>query len=369
MLPRTAFVACFTGLGCRRRYSPHRYSRRCQVFGSPTRGTAAKLRASASDLVPESSPSEPLLDGTAPADVRSSNPSIVRIVRNLWGFSRPHTVYGTICSVVSISLLAAFKAPKPHPFPVFLTALIPALLLNIFIVGLNQYYDIAIDRVNKPYLPLASGALTKSDAVFIILFSLIGGLLFCFAPLATPALRTVLIGSSVLGTVYSVPPFRLKRFALLASILILTVRGILVNLGFYLHSSTGSVLPSTIVFASAFFTFFGIVIALLKDVPDIRGDMIFGIRTFSVRLGTEKVFSCCVGLLVGMFLTASAFYYKMAQSTFGLVMAACHILVAAVLWHKSRQVSTEIPAQIYDFYMFSWKTFYMEYLLLPMIAI
>ncbi len=41
-----------------------------------------------------------------------------------------------------------------------LQALLPALLMNIAIVGLNQLTDVEIDRVNKPYLPLASGELT-----------------------------------------------------------------------------------------------------------------------------------------------------------------------------------------------------------------
>ncbi len=36
-------------------------------------------------------------------------------------------------------------------------ALVPALLMNICIVGLNQIFDVPIDRINKPYLPLASG--------------------------------------------------------------------------------------------------------------------------------------------------------------------------------------------------------------------
>lgn len=42
-------------------------------------------------------------------------------------------------------------------------ALVPALLMNIAIVGLNQLTDVEIDRVNKPYLPLASGELTMQQ--------------------------------------------------------------------------------------------------------------------------------------------------------------------------------------------------------------
>lgn len=45
-------------------------------------------------------------------------------------------------------------------------AMIPALLMNIAIVGFNQLYDVEIDKVNKPYLPLASGELTIQQARF-----------------------------------------------------------------------------------------------------------------------------------------------------------------------------------------------------------
>ena len=42
-------------------------------------------------------------------------------------------------------------------FASLLQAMVPALLMNICIVGLNQIFDVPIDRINKPYLPLASG--------------------------------------------------------------------------------------------------------------------------------------------------------------------------------------------------------------------
>lgn len=49
-----------------------------------------------------------------------------------------------------------------------LQALVPALLMNICIVGLNQLYDVEIDRVNKPYLPLASGELSVQQGRWIV---------------------------------------------------------------------------------------------------------------------------------------------------------------------------------------------------------
>ena len=51
------------------------------------------------------------------------------------------------------------------PAAVALTqALVSALLMNVCIVGLNQLYDVEIDKVNKPYLPLASGEMTMRQA-------------------------------------------------------------------------------------------------------------------------------------------------------------------------------------------------------------
>lgn len=115
---------------------------------------------------------------------------------------------------------------------------------------------------------------------------------------------------------------------------------------------------------------FGIVIALLKDAPDIRGDRMYGIRTFSVRLGARAVFSACANVLVVMFVAAAAFYFCNARSMVGRVLAAvAHLLVAAVLAKRAAEVDTDRSEEISRFYMFSWKAFYIEYILLPMAAL
>lgn len=299
------------------------------------------------------------------------------LLLTLWRFSRPHTVYGTVLSLSSVTAVAALSgafATTAAAMTAFVTAAVPALLVNVYIVGLNQYYDIDIDRVNKPGLPLPSGAMAPATARAIIAASLVAGLAFCAAPGATPALRGVLLGSVVLGTLYSAPPFRLKRYALLASAAILTVRGVLVNVGFFLHAAAQSqaprLLPPAIRFATAFFVLFGVVIALLKDVPDIRGDRAFGIRTFSVRLGARAVFRACVAVLVLIFASAAVFYFSAARvRAFGAVGAAIHLIVAAFLMWRARSVDTGERESVYRYYMVSWGVFYLEYLLLPLLAL
>lgn len=113
----------------------------------------------------------------------------------------------------------------------FLRALLPSLLVNIYITGLNQITDVDIDKINKPFLPIASGTLSRPSAIGIVTSSLLASLIM--ARYAFPPLRWTLVLSALVGTIYSLPPFRLKRFPFFAAVCILIVRGLFVNVGFY----------------------------------------------------------------------------------------------------------------------------------------
>ena len=58
-------------------------------------------------------------------------------------------------------------------------SLVPSLFMNIYITGLNQLSDIEIDKINKPYLPLASDRLSYKNGVIIVLVSLLLSFVTC----------------------------------------------------------------------------------------------------------------------------------------------------------------------------------------------
>src|SRR4029079_4523688 len=90
-------------------------------------------------------------------------------IRNFILFSRVHTVIGTLISIFSLYLMAlSGHQDKLGHFPFLVVAWVACLGSNIYIVGLNQLTDIDIDKLNKPYLPLASGAYSKRLAMWII---------------------------------------------------------------------------------------------------------------------------------------------------------------------------------------------------------
>lgn len=307
----------------------------------------------------------------APSAPSTHARSPLRQLRVLWRFSRPHTIYGTLLSVVCLHAVAWLTGGWAGLLPAgatLLTALVPALLMNVFVVGLNQYFDVAIDRINKPTLPLAAGDLSQDAARSIIACALVGSLLFCLLPAAGWPLRAVLAGSALLGAAYSAPPVRLKRHPLLASVCIMSVRGVLVNAGFSLHAMQAHrlvALAPLVRYAVVFFVLFGIVIALLKDVPDIDGDLAYGIRTLTVRIGPQAVFDACVALLCMMFVGAAVFFAVVGTSRFAVPAAVVQLAVAGTLAIRARGVDAADRAQATDFYMLSWQAFYFEYLLLP----
>ena len=207
---------------------------------------------------------------------------ITRITRTLWDFTRPHTLIG---SILSIPALYIFAAPtvghlSMSHLPIVIYGLIPSLLVNVYIVGLNQITDVEIDRINKPSLPLAAGTLRMRGALLYVGLCLLGGLAaMCGFPstsFSSIPLRQTLAASTIIGTAYSVKPVRLKRFPLFAALCILTVRGAVVNVGFFAHALTkcyDTAVPNLLMLpfrnskcglATLFFAIYGSIIALMK---------------------------------------------------------------------------------------------------------
>lgn len=269
--------------------------------------------------------------------------------------------FGHVLEISSI-LVAARQAAQ---------AVVAAVLMNVSIVGINQVYDKKLDRVNKPYLPMASGAFSSDTAISII--AVCTALSFMVGLWSgSSALMWALLISLILGIVYSVdyPGLRWKKSPFLAASCVLFVRAVIVQLGFFAHALGRGLMnfnfPVNLWCAICFMTVYGIVIALFKDLPDMEGDVKQNVRTLSVRLGPSFVFNLCLTLLSVAYVTAIVVNLMHAVSTTSLVVGAVHSIVIITLLAASRQVNVTSSASLYDFYIrFIWRAFYLEYFLLP----
>ena len=287
---------------------------------------------------------------------------------SLWKFSRPHTIIGTTLSVLGIYLIVISLIPDSElKLGVFFGTWISCLLGNIYIVGLNQLEDVAIDRINKPDLPLASGEISLRTGRLIVITSGILSLLLAWY--LSPFLLGMVSISLAIGTAYSLPPIRLKRYPFFAALCIFSVRGTIVNLGLFLHFSwvfkQSQIIPPPVWALTWFILVFTFAIAIFKDIPDVDGDLEYNITTFTIQLGKETVFNLArwvlsvsyVGIILVGFLDL-----EFVNSSF---LMFSHLTALILMWFKSRDLDLQDKIDTTSYYQFIWKLFFVEYLIFP----
>eukprot|EP00960_Hanusia_phi_P038890 753651-Hanusia_phi.AAC.1 len=250
------------------------------------------------------------------------------MLQSLYKFTRPHTIRGTILAssaCVTRVMLNCIENQAYIEWKLMRTALLglAALLCgNAYIVGINQIYDIDIDRVNKPFLPVAAGEISKPLAWSLVLGSGVLGLSLVYT-FFSPLIFKLYCFGMLLGTVYTIPPFRWKNNAVLAAFAIAMVRGLLLNVG--LHHAASDVLglalswPPQVLFIASFMTVFALVIAVAKDLPDVEGDRKYQVKTFASRLGVDKASKLVVLVLLSNYAMGIAVGFW-AQSVNKLLM-------------------------------------------------
>lgn len=278
----------------------------------------------------------------------------------LWRFSRPHTIVGTALSVAGIAVIAAHELGTAPPAYDLVLTLLAALAVNVFIVGINQLTDVDIDRVNKPWLPLASGELTLRQGQVIVAAT--GVLPLLLALTQGPIELLAVAAALAVGAAYSVPPVRLKRYPALAAASISLVRAFVVNLGVYLHFSDGASVAPAVWALTLFVIPFSLAIAVLKDVPDAEGDRRFAIRTFTVRLGGRTAFAMGMVALAVAYVGMAVLGFEGADRT---ILVVSHLAALALLLLRAARADPGDPAGFTRFYMRVWALFFAEYLIVP----
>jgi geranylgeranylglycerol-phosphate geranylgeranyltransferase len=166
--------------------------------------------------------------------------------------------------------------------------------LSVFFVSaggnaINDFFDLEIDRINKPYRPLPGGEISRLSALrFSILLFLLGvSLSFWIRPLS------ILVAVSACGLLVLYSSVLKKRF-LWGN---LTVSLVSASAFFYGGIATDDFALSLI--PSAFALLFHLGREILKDLEDLKGDSASGASTLAITLGVD--FS--LGISASVFLT------------------------------------------------------------------
>jgi len=282
----------------------------------------------------------------------------------LWQFSRPHTIIGSVCSITALYIMATGQLALLAHWELYAGTLIAALACNLFIVGINQLVDVELDKINKPYLPLAAGSLSLAGAKIILIVSLIISLLVSF--IISIYLFLLIVVILLIGMAYSIPPLQLKKHHLPAALAITVVRGLLVNIGMYLHFHHAVygdfILSSAVICLTAFIMLFSVAIAWFKDLPDTEGDSRFHISTLAIIYSKKNALRG--GTLLVALAYCGAIVWSVAYAgNHQLMLMVAHAILFALFLLNYFSVKLDDPVSIRKFYLRFWVFFFAEYIL------
>jgi len=206
-----------------------------------------------------------------------------------WELMRPFTLLAPTVGFISGGLIAIGASSRVAPtsvhlYPIILGA-ISAALLNAASNVVNQYFDIGIDRINKPNRPLPSGriSLKESRLLSILLYSFSFFLAYL---VPNKQFITIVLITASITYAYSAPPLRTKRWVIPANLTIAIPRGcLLIVAGWTAVRSFYDFEPC---FIGSIFALYLLGAASTKDFSDIKGDKMYGCNTLPIILGAKK---------------------------------------------------------------------------------
>ncbi len=177
--------------------------------------------------------------------------------------------------------------------------LLPAVLIVFGMILLitaagnviNDYYDAAIDAINRPDRPIPSGAISGREALALAVLLFLAGNILGIISAPLPLVLIAIINSFLLW-IYAA---YLKGMPLLGNLAVSCLAASIFLFGGALDGWAG--LMANLPVAGATFC---VMIAreLIKDAEDIPGDMAQGARTFPIIFGLKKSLLLAMGASV-----------------------------------------------------------------------
>ena len=216
-----------------------------------------------------------------------------------WALARPFTLLAPAVGMVSGSLVALGTlrgkgtedgALFGDAAPAIALGALMAAALNVASNAVNQIFDLAIDRVNKPDRPLPSGALSIGEAWVVTAVAAAAALALAWA--LNPTTLAIVAFTALVVYAYSGPPFRTKRFWWAANPTIAIPRGSLLFVAGW-TAVDGGISPADPRFflmcvLAAMYGLFVLGAATTKDYADMKGDGAEGCVTLPIRFGVQR---------------------------------------------------------------------------------
>lgn len=191
-----------------------------------------------------------------------------------------------------IGLFIAKQGIPPLVDSIKALAAVSAIAGSIYIY--NDIADIEIDRANNSNRPLATGKVSKNDAMTLVSILAIGGILVStLINLETTLLSSVFL---TLGFAYSNNRVRLKKKFMVKQ-LVPAIGGVISSL---IGGTTMGLISGRIIFVGLLFFVLIFVGAPLLDLKDMFGDKKYECKTFAIVFGPGLTVKIAISALISL---------------------------------------------------------------------
>ncbi len=192
-------------------------------------------------------------------------------------------------------------------------------IIAVFLISgagnvINDYFDVETDKINKPHRPIASGEISRRNALLYFFILCIFGLIFA-SLVSFDFFILALINEAVLF-LYS---WKLKPVALLGNLAVAYLASSSFLAGGLILGSFSELLGSAVL-VLFLVSFLGTTSReILKDIEDVEGDKKLGMKTLPILMGEKKskivayaiLLLACVSLILPISLL-NIFYIPLA---------------------------------------------------------
>jgi 4-hydroxybenzoate polyprenyltransferase len=234
-------------------------------------------------------------------------------------------------------LLGLAQAGHANDYPLTLVTLVVVMAFLVASLVINDLSDVAVDRVNLPHdvsRPLVSGVAQGDFALVGIVAAVVAVVTAGFLGLW---IAVVVAAGLMIAVGYSFPPLRLSGRGIMAP---LVVPACLVGVPYLVGLLAGGgrfTMADAALLAGLYVGLIGRL--LLKDFRDLRGDELFGKRTFLVRRG--RVVTCRTS--AGFWVVATGLLLVAVPDRTPSLIASYVIAMLAVLGLLSRLAVSTSP--------------------------
>ncbi|GKU87339.1 hypothetical protein SLEP1_g1751 [Rubroshorea leprosula] len=284
-------------------------------------------------------------------------------LKAFYAFTRPYAVVVNVILATTISLLPVqtIKELSPALFAEIFKVVVATTSMFVYIAGVNQLNDVEIDKINKPYLPLASGDFSIEAGVAITFAALSTSLVMGI--MSSPALFSAILICVLTATMHAIdlPLLRWKKrpyVAIISNVIMIMghVLALFTHIQKYVLGKP-MMITRSLVFAMATSGIFFTIITMFKDIPDEEGDKEHGIQSLSLKLGKKNVFWLCINMLL-MSCGAAVVVGATSSSLLSrLITIIGHFLLASLVLLRAQSIDLNNKASTTSFYLFIWQLF------------